>query len=56
LLFALYHTYNQYVPQTNAQRDTRIRERYAAGETISDLARAYGVSAKRVWQIVRARY
>lgn len=43
------------LPQTNAARDARIRERYAAGETISELAREHGVSPQRVSQIVNQK-
>jgi transposase-like protein len=33
-------------------RNELIRLRYAAGETISELARAFGISPQRVYQIV----
>jgi hypothetical protein len=33
-------------------RNELIRLRYAAGETISELARAFGISSQRVYQIV----
>ena len=39
--------------QTN--RNQQIRERHSAGETISDLAREFGISPQRVSQIVRGR-
>jgi len=39
--------------QTN--RNQQIRERYLAGETISDLAQEFGISPQRVSQIVRGR-
>ena len=37
------------------QRNAEIRERYAKGETIPELARAYGISNARVHQIIRGR-
>lgn len=52
VLHILYHAHILQ-QQTNATRNALIRERYAAGETISDLAREYGVTSQRVWQIVR---
>lgn len=36
-------------------RDELIRIRHAAGETLSALAREYGVSPQRVFQIVKVR-
>ncbi|MBN1285618.1 MAG: LysM peptidoglycan-binding domain-containing protein [Anaerolineae bacterium] len=33
-------------------RNEEICARHAAGETLSDLAKAYGISVQRVWQIV----
>lgn len=36
-------------------RNELIRLRYAAGESISDLARAFGISPQRVHQIVSFR-
>jgi Mor family transcriptional regulator len=32
-----------------------VRERYAQGETISDLAREYGISPQRVFQVVNPK-
>lgn len=37
---------------TTAERDARICQRYAAGEALSDLARAYNISPQRIHQIV----
>ena len=37
---------------TISQRDERIRERYAQGEALSNLAREYSISPQRVFQIV----
>jgi Mor family transcriptional regulator len=34
-------------------RDEIIRKRYATGERLSDLARDFGISPQRVYQIVR---
>ena len=36
-----------------SQRNHRIRARYEAGEGLSELARIYGISKQRVWQILR---
>jgi len=36
-----------------SRRNHRIRARYEAEEGLSELARAYGISKQRVWQIVR---
>ena len=36
-----------------SRRNHRIRARYEAGEGLSELAKAYGISRQRVWQIVR---
>jgi Mor family transcriptional regulator len=36
-------------------RNQQIRERYAAGERLSDLAREFGISPQRVYQIVHFR-
>jgi hypothetical protein len=37
------------------ERNAEIRERYTQGETIPELARAYGISNARVHQILRGR-
>lgn len=34
-------------------RDALIRKRHAKGEALSDLAREYGISPQRVYQIIR---
>lgn len=44
-----------YKPTVPEIRDAIIRERYAAGERLSDLAREYGISPQRVYQIVNAK-
>jgi len=36
-------------------RNAAIRTRHSAGETISDLAREFGISPQRVSQIVRGK-
>ena len=36
-------------------RNARVRERYAHGETLAELARAYGPSTQRVHQLVHGR-
>ena len=40
---------------TFARRNRAIRERYAAGESLSQLARAFGISSQRVQQIIKHR-
>ena len=37
------------------RRNHQIRARYEAGEGLSELARIYGISKQRVWQLVRSR-
>ncbi|HYO88454.1 MAG TPA: helix-turn-helix domain-containing protein [Candidatus Limnocylindrales bacterium] len=37
---------------TTAQRNLLIQIRHAAGDRLSDIAREYGISPQRVWQIV----
>ncbi len=37
---------------TTAQRNLLIQIRHATGEGLSNLAREYGISPQRVWQIV----
>jgi Mor family transcriptional regulator len=55
---AILHWYYTFVkistiPQTNQHRDNNIRQRYANGETLEDLARAYGISFQRIHQIIK---
>ncbi|MCC7450750.1 MAG: helix-turn-helix domain-containing protein, partial [Anaerolineae bacterium] len=38
-----------------AERNQVIRERYVAGESLSQLARAFGISFQRVQQIIKHR-
>lgn len=40
-------------PDTLVARNRAIRTRYAQGETLTALARAFGISPQRVYQIVR---
>jgi Mor family transcriptional regulator len=40
---------------TAANRNHIIRQRFADGEGLSDLAREYGISPQRVYQIVHNR-
>jgi len=40
---------------TKLTRNQEIRERYAQGETIVDLAEAFEISEQRVSQVVRGR-
>ena len=52
-LRCLYHS-TACAQLTTAQRNKLIQTRQAAGESLSDLAREYGISPQRVWQIVRS--
>jgi hypothetical protein len=54
-LFLIYYDHDFTPRLTTAQRNNLIRERYAAGEKISELARAFGISPQRIFQIVRGR-
>jgi len=38
-----------------AERNQAIRERHEAGESLSQLARAFGISSQRVQQIIKKR-
>jgi hypothetical protein len=40
---------------TKQRRNTEIRARYAAGDTVEHLARLFGISPQRVSQIVRGK-
>jgi Mor family transcriptional regulator len=53
VLFIIYGDRERPPIITNEDRDTRIRQRYASGDGLSDLARAYGISPQRVFQIVK---
>lgn len=39
--------------KTNEQRDAEICRRYSAGETLSELARCFGLGRQRIQQIVK---
>ncbi|MBE2271230.1 MAG: helix-turn-helix domain-containing protein [Anaerolinea sp.] len=39
--------------QKESQRNQEICERYEAGEGVQDLAKAFGISDKRVYQVLR---
>ena len=53
ILFLIYYD-QDFLPQlTVKQRDQQIVSRYLSGETMSALARAFGISPQRVDQIVK---
>ena len=41
--------------KTKSGRNTEIRARYAAGETVPELAEAYGISHQRIHQILQGK-
>jgi hypothetical protein len=45
---------NDWIPE-ETQRNAEIRQRYAEGELVRDLAQDFGISEQRVSQIVRGR-
>ena len=49
--YLLDHLYRR----TKTSRDDTIRLRYVQGETLSDLAREYGLTPARIFQIVNPR-
>jgi len=53
LLFRVYHDQDYFPQLTTEQRNQQIRQRYQAGETITALAHAYGISPQRIDQIVK---
>jgi DNA-directed RNA polymerase specialized sigma subunit len=55
LLHRLYQDAISVIPskRPKAERDAMIRQRYEAGETMAELAKAYGISEQRVHQIIR---
>lgn len=55
LLFRVYHYQDYFPPLTTEQRNQQIQQRYQAGESITEIARIYGVSPQRVHQIVKAK-
>ena len=46
---------NTSVTKKKTERNTTIRERFANGETLDELAAAYGISPQRVSQIIKGR-
>jgi hypothetical protein len=55
ILFVIYYELDFTPRLTTQQRDQIIRDRYSRGEAISDLAREYGISPQRVFQIVNPK-
>lgn len=56
VLKLLYPTAPQPDKRSNLnERNQAIRERYAAGESLSQLARTFGISFQRVQQIIKHR-
>jgi hypothetical protein len=55
ILFIAYYERDINPALTTRQRDDLIRTRHAAGEGISELARAFAISPQRVHQIVNFR-
>jgi Mor family transcriptional regulator len=53
-LFLVYYQQDFFPSLTTQQRDAQIKKRYQAGESISALARAFGISPQRVDQIVKS--
>jgi hypothetical protein len=54
-LFLIYYQQDFFPSLTTQQRDTQIKQRYQAGEGISALARVYGISPQRVFQILNPK-
>ena len=54
-LFLVYYEQDFTPRLTTQQRDQQLLERYNRGERISDLAREYGISPQRVFQIVKPK-
>jgi Mor transcription activator family protein len=53
LFLFLIHYDQDFTPRTTTrQRDEQIRQRHMNGETLSDLAREYGISPQRIFQII----
>ena len=53
LLFVAYLELDLHPPIRIAERDRQIMEAYLGGMSKSELARGYGISPQRVWQIVK---
>ena len=52
ILFVTYYERDTKPQLTTADRDNLIRVRYANGEAVTNLAKDYGISDKRIYQIV----
>jgi Mor family transcriptional regulator len=52
-IFMHYYDATYYPPIPTYIRDQRIRARHAEGESLSELARVYGVSPQRIYQIIQ---
>jgi hypothetical protein len=55
ILFVTYYERDFQPHFTTQDRDNLIRLRYANGESVSSLAAEYGISDKRVYQILREK-
>ncbi|NJO82528.1 MAG: recombinase family protein [Blastochloris sp.] len=55
ILYIAYHQRDLNPPMTVQQRNALICAHYADGQTISDLARAYGLTPQRIFQIVNEK-
>ena len=60
LLYYLYHGIPRPQPQNYkvrrlSDRNREVRSRFAAGEDSIDLAKEYGVSRKRIYQIIHGK-
>jgi DNA invertase Pin-like site-specific DNA recombinase len=43
------------VPESNQDRDEKIRELYQQGQSVEEIATTVGLSKRRVWQILKNR-
>jgi hypothetical protein len=55
ILFVAYFERDNSPKLTIKERNAQICKRYAAGETLSDLACEFGLSPQRIYQIIRAK-
>jgi hypothetical protein len=55
ILFLTYYDRDVTPRLTIQKRNQNIRQRYTNGEAISDLAREYGITPQRVFQIVKPK-
>jgi hypothetical protein len=51
-IFMHYYDATYYPPIPTKIRDQRIRARHAEGDSLSELARIYGISPQRIYQII----